>query len=628
MIPTVTILEATGEVSAVDPGIDNTFAVLGCCELGSAGSIANFGTASGVYANRGEGPGSRLAGHVLKKNAGKAICVYYRMPSSTPGSFGTPDVSAKVGTTVIAVSGVPLNDYQLWLKVTDDGNDGAGTPIGTDGIRFQVSRGDGRNPSGVLSLGTAASYTIQHTGATVLFQPVAATLVVPANALRTKALLHFPKTSSSIHGAADSTSDDGIGSTATTNTNAITLINQLRTAILLHLARGATVHTTADITSGVGIGAAATTQQEALTLLLQLIEAFNTHVDDGSLYHGAADVADEVSTTTPDPGTLKTGDIIRIQCTGPKWATGDLTAGFTALGGSSADFGIAAVAGPVSGTEAETIKAGIDYLNSRGKRVLGIWATRDFTNGEAEADYVADVAADYSLFTDNRCSVCATPARCTLDDGNAVEILDTTALAAIVARLIGAFTISEAPSEVGRGALDGVTIVDTSGTLLPTAHDEGGDIQGLDAAHMMTLRRLPDPTRRNGTYLTDSWVMYAPDSHIFSAQVRRVANKAERLAAAIGWGKLGSAQVYVPGSVANTGTLSEPAANIIKKAVQAVLASPSGIRDNISNPDDPDLVTVDRNVTVSAGKIAVKVSLNVVMFNYIGSIEITLNVKL
>lgn len=634
--PTVTITEATGEVAAVDPGIDRTLAVIGCCASGAAVSesvktVTLFGTAkNGVYANRGEGPGTRLAGHVLKKNAAKVLVAYVRVPSSTPGSHGTPDLSAIVGTALPVFSEAPLSDYDLYFKVVDDGNDGAGTAIGTDGIQYIQSNDGGRNPSGTTSLGTAHSFTFPQCGSVLTFNPVADTLVAPANALRTAALAHFPKISSSIHGAADNSSDDGIGAACSTNANAITLINALRVGILAHFALGSLTHTAADTTSGgtanANIPAAAVTQHDALVLLNALIVAWNLHVVNLS-YHGASDAANAVASTTPDPGTLKTNDVIQVKATGPKWSTDDLTNAFAALADSSIDFGMTAIAGPVSATEAATISAGADTLAARGKRPYIAFATRGMNVGEDESTWLEAVKADYSTFTDDRLAAFACPGRHSIDDGNRVRIFDTSALPNIVARIMGVAALSESPSWVDAGPLDGVNIVDSSGNLLAHAHDEGGDIQGLDAAHICTLRRLPDPTRRNGVYLTRPWVLFSSESRINFQPTRRVANKALRIAAAISWGTLGSAQIYIPGTVAGTGVLSLPAANIIKSKIQAVLASASGIRADISNPDDPDLVTVDRNVTVNGEEITVPISLNIVTLKYVGGIDLVLNIR-
>ncbi len=629
--PTVTITEATGEVSAVDPGIDKTIAIIGCCASGAAvtadiKTVTRFGTASGLYASRGEGPGTRLGGHILKKNPAKCIVAYCRVASSTPGSFATIDVTDVVGTALGANGGVPLGDYDLYFEVTDDGNEGAGTSIGTSGIKFKWSIDAGRTMSGTTSLGTAGYFIFPDTGCTLYLNPVASTLVVPTNALRTAVLAHFPNVTGSIHGAADSTSDDGIGAVCTTNANAITLINAIRAGMLLHFARGTLVHLVADTVNGVAIPIAATNEQEARILLNALIVAHNLHIVDLD-HHGATGVADAVATTTPVAGTLKTGDIIQNHTIGPKWSTADLGYAFTALKDSSIDFGVVVIAGPVSAAEAATISAGCDTLAEGGKMAPVLFATRNMNSGESEETWLAAVDADFAALEDNRLAVCAVPARCTIDDGNRVGIFDTAGLPNIAARVMGVAKISESPSWVDAGAIEGVSLVDSAGNLLATAHDEGGDIQGLDSSHIITFRRLPDPTRRYGAYMTRPWVKFAAGDRIQFFPSRRVANKAERIAASISWGELGSAKNYIPGAVAGTGTLSAPAAAIMKNKIQASLASASGLRSDISNPDDPDLVTVDRNVIVSGEEITVPISLNVVLFKYVAQIDLTLNIR-
>ena len=631
-VPTVIIEEATGAVAAVDPGIDKTIAVIGCTATGTNGSTALYGTARGVYTNRGIGPAQRLAGAVLAKNAGKALVVLQKTPTVTAGSFGTIDDSGITGSAEAAFTGVPLDRFHLYMIVTDDGNDGDGTTIGTDGIRYKIARDRG-TMQGPYSLGTSSTISFDGTGATLAFNPVAATLVAPTNALRTAVLAHFPKTSSSIHGAADSTSDDGVGAVCTTNANAIPLINTLRVAILLHFARGSTVHTVADTTSGgasnANIPAAAVTQQEALVLLNALIVAWNLHVVNLS-YHGGSDAANAVASTTPDQGTLKTGDVVFVDTFGPKWDSDGITAAFQTLGASDQNFGIVAIAGPVSAAEAAVVSAGMDYLATRGKRPLCIFATRDIDTetDETEQEWLDDVKADYSAYTDSRVTRCATPSRATIDDGISVRVYDTNALHAVCARLVSFDLVSQSPGEVALGALEGIAITDSSGTLLPSSHDEGGDIQGLDGEHFLTLMRLPDPTRARGVYITWPWVAYKEGvDRVQTLMTRRVVNKGERIMAATSFGMLGSAKTFIPGTLPGTGALSVPAANIIKAQQLGPLRSEGGLKREISNPDDPDLVTVDRNVTVNGEKVSVVCHLNITAFKYVGNVTIILNVK-
>lgn len=626
-VPTVIIEEATGDVSAVDPGIDHTICVIGCAS-GVDETISLYGTKTGVRNARGEGPASRLAAHVLAENAGKALCVFYETPSTNVGTFGTPDDSLFLGTVEPAFSGEPLDSYQLYWTVVDDGNEGAGAEVGTAGIRYQSARDIGRTIEGPSDLGTAYSYTFPDTGVTLLLDPPLTALVAFVTDIREKVLAHFAE-GSLIHTAADAVSGAGIGGVPVTKADCIARMNQIRAAAVLHGARLAS-HGVADTTLLTGaLAPVAVTAQDVVTLGLDIKAKMNVHHTNvtGSM-HGAGTDTHTITGTMSSRGTLKTGDTITVETAAPTPNADDVTAAFAALKTSAQQFGFVACAFPVDAAMAAIIKAGLDTIAARGKRELVIYSARNFNEAETEQEWLDAVKLDFAAFHDSRATVCATPCYQTLDDGKRVREWKQDALAAICARIVGYDLVSQSPGEVSLGALKGTRITTTAGDLLPTAHDEGGDIQGLDGAHFLTLMRLPDPTRATGVYITWPWVMYEVGTdRIQTLMTRRVANKGERIMAAVGFGELGSALTYIPGTLPGTGAISVPAANIIKRKMLGPLTAESGIKREISNPDDPDLVSADRNVTVDGEKVYVSVFLNLTPFKYVGKVTITLNIK-
>ena len=410
----------------------------------------------------------------------------------------------------------------------------------------------------------------------------------------------------------------------------IALANALRAAYEAHRIKTAGgVHGSADATNAITVPIAVD-DTGAVLLAIELKTKYNLHrVVTLSSVHGLADSTNAVTSAAPAAGIFNTGDVVRVKAIGPKWTSDDIADAGTALKASDQNFGTIVIAGPVSKAEADVVSAMLDDLASRGKRPYCLFAARDMNEGESEQTWLDAVKADYAAYTDDRVTVCATPSRCTVDDGIRVRIFDTNALHAVCARLVGFELVSQGIGDVGLGALEGVAITDSSGTLLSTAHDEGGDIQGLDGAHFLTLYRLPDPTRAKGVYIVWPWVMYEVGvDRIQTGMTRRVANKAERIAASVGFGQLGSAKTYVAGSLPGTGVLSVPASKILESLMSAPLRSEGGLKREISDPDATDLVVVDRNVTVDGEKITVPVTISFTPKKYVGRVAITLNIKI
>lgn len=619
-IPGVTYTEARGDVSPANPNVDLVFAMIGTCANGVNGSIAKYGTAARLYTARGEGPATRIAGHVLKENAGRVECVFYKAPTATAGAFATIDISAVVGTARPAISGTPLNDYTLYVEWID------ACTIGVTGGSYKYSIDGGLTFSGTTSLGTASTIVIPQTGGTITLNPPEAGLVALVNDLRTDFIAHFALTSGSVHLAADTTSGVGIGSAATNLATAITLVNTLRAALVLHGAN-LTAHTIADTNIETGdIVAVATDGQSAVLLANDLKAKYNAHrVLLTGTVHGAADATNVTTATNAAAGTMLAGDIIQVAATGPAYDADGLTAAFAALAESSQDFSIVAMSGVVTPALAAVVSAGLNSLDARGKHCAAVFQIRPQAEGETEEEWMTATETEFASHFDDRVSKLRGHGRCVIDDGNRVRTFDGPFIAPFVARVMGAQTISEASNWVDAGALNGVSLVDEDGDLI---HHDETELSGSDSAHFVTIRRLPDSTRRNGAYVTEPWVCRPVDGRIDYLQSRRVANRIARIAKGISWGQLGSSQTYIPGSVPNTGTLYAPVLNVIKYKIQGVLNTPAGVANDISNPSDPDLVIVDPNVTIIGEKVRVPIRVRPAFKKYIGFVDITLDIQL
>jgi len=156
-------------------------------------------------------------------------------------------------------------------------------------------------------------------GLVVSLEPPLGALLSIVNELRTDLIAHFALTTGSVHGAADTTSDDGIGSAATTHATAIALVNTLRTAYAAHRVMTAgSVHGAADSTNVVSL-AAATTAAEAVLLANDIKAKYNAHrvLTSGPVHGGSGDTTNVTSAADATDGAVTgddvTGDGVRFQ---------------------------------------------------------------------------------------------------------------------------------------------------------------------------------------------------------------------------------------------------------------------------------------------------------------------------
>lgn len=573
-IPNVVLIELANALGIVANGADEVQVLIGCSSSGPTATPAAYGTKTGAHADFGEGPLVEAAALSLDETEGTPV-ILIRTPSSTPGALGTIDLDLFTGTAVPVGSGTPVDSYEgYWICV-------AGGTIGTDGITFKWSLDDGRHVSALTRLGTDKAFTFPDAGFALAFNPPAAALVALANDIRTQALAHFAATGS-VHGAADTTSDDGIGIAATTNANAITLANTLRTGILAHLARGSTVHLAADVTNGAAIPAAATTQQEARTLLIALKAALNAHEIDNTSH--TADDTHLVTEGSPAAGTVVAGDIIRQPTVEPLWASADITAAFAALQASQHTFGFVQMVGPVSAADAEVIKTAVAALRTAKKFKWAIFGARLPSDGEADSAYQTSIKADYATFTDSSCAKCAGAWRQTSAlSGRSF----TRSIAPMVAARAARMPIYVDLARVSDGPLSRGTLYDSNKN--PVGHDEQNN-PGLDDFGWITLRTFPG--LEGEVYITNPRLSSSVGSDFVFIQHRRVMNTLERVIYIYAL----THDLNVEGIAGEDGTISEISARDIE--VDLRVAIRDALPKAISNPDDDDLFRLTRGEPV------------------------------
>lgn len=137
------------------------------------------------------------------------------------------------GTSVATLSGTPIDQYDGIAEIVVGGNPGV------DGMRLRYSLDGGIRFSPTKRLGTALTYAFEDSdgipsGVSIAFTEIyEAAFITLVAELRTDFLAHIALTAGGVHGVADATAY-GIGSAPTTKAQAIAVLNQIFAALVLH----------------------------------------------------------------------------------------------------------------------------------------------------------------------------------------------------------------------------------------------------------------------------------------------------------------------------------------------------------------------------------------------------------
>ncbi len=511
---------------------------------------------------------------------GRQPAVLIRAATTTPAAYGAVDDSDFTGTVEVDVDAavVPYNAYDAYI-IFDNPDD---VDLGTSGISYQTSLDDGTRVLDALPLGTATSITIADGNVKFTLSPPLAAVLTLVNELRDDAIAHYALVGS-VHLAADTTSDDGIGVAATTLATAIALGNQIRAAEILH-ATNNTAHTGDDTTSFASLPAAATDGPSLVTLLNALKAAHNTHLATEGSVHGAADATNTTSAADATSGTINTGDVIRVTTTAPVANAASIEAALDLLPTYNGSvFGGFCILGPIadSGTW-DAVIAALDALEERQRPCDALVETRLPNDGESESDYRAAVETIWSGRADNRVGIFAgygeyDPSvvrqakyyhrRTALAPGAArhvsIRYEQSPAFVKPLARPAGA-----TPSTYG-GKLRGYRIYNSSGEAV--GHDESVN-PGIKQLRLITTTSYPQEGL--DAFLDEPLTLRPPDDTVYLIPIRRIANVMKRI---IYKTLTREIQGYNLLKVGQT-TISEAAANDLDKLVQADLRNEVGDR--------------------------------------------------
>ncbi len=161
----ISIADNGGSTNVVVPA-PTVVAIAGCSSGGTVAAATPYSTSSiaTVIANSGYGPLAELAAMLIARGA---TLIVTRLTQSAAGT-ATSVTHTGTGTSVVTVTldGV-VGAYDTYAVKVTVPTTGAGT-IGTSGA-IQISLDAGRTTGPIISLGTANTYAIPHTGITLNF---------------------------------------------------------------------------------------------------------------------------------------------------------------------------------------------------------------------------------------------------------------------------------------------------------------------------------------------------------------------------------------------------------------------------------------------------------------------------
>jgi Protein of unknown function (DUF2586) len=158
--PAITITELDGALGVTPESAGKLLALVGPATAGPKNLPAAFARVKDVISTFTGGPLVEAGCHSIERYSRPVILV--RTDASTAGSAGTLVTTGVTGTSVVTLTGLPNDDYELALRVVKGGT------IGVAGITFQWSLDGGRTWSPLIALGTATTFPIPGAGGLTL----------------------------------------------------------------------------------------------------------------------------------------------------------------------------------------------------------------------------------------------------------------------------------------------------------------------------------------------------------------------------------------------------------------------------------------------------------------------------
>jgi hypothetical protein len=307
--------------------------------------------------------------------------------------------------------------------------------------------------------------------------------------------------------------------------------------------------------------------------------------------HNSADVTNVITATSPTTGTVVAGDIVRFPTFAPAWGNTQLATAIAALVASDNDPSMMLISGRILPANAATISTGLNNIEADGGRCTVIAQARKRTDAETEAEWRANLTAEWADTLDYRMALCAGDGLATFTDG-AIVWQYARGFSTQAMRRLMAIPRYQTAWEYELGALEDFTTVDSNGILV--GHDEKKS-PGLKAAKFWTCYRGKQGNGQQATMLNFDMTRFRPIDRVRSVRVNRITNRMILEVQAVGLGRLG--KTYdVTRTSPTTGTLTQKAID----ALVPLFAQPikNGFQNDISDWNASDLIVIGTALTI------------------------------
>lgn len=602
--------------------LDRYAVVFGVTSAGSVGLHGPYQTAASIATGVGYGDACDVAGQIAEQrqtngsSVAKAPVSVYHVAATTPGAYGTIDITGVTGTCVPAVdTGTPFGTYRLAAKIIDGGT------VGTAGITYQEALDEIPTWGPTKRLGTATKIAFANTGGGINLNPAASTV----SALYTKVTLlqttmtgtgHFTITSGGtpVHASADTTDDTALAAVpaATTDATCVTLFNACKTYLGTHGA-SAVYHSGADapLAAALALIPTATNVADVDLYLDDLIAAYNVHRANVTGVHGSADSTNTITAYTPIPGTLVAGDVFFVRTTAPQPSASDVDAAFVALAKSTRYFGIVILAFDMTAAMVAHVTTGLEALKSRNKFAWALGSARGPNVGESDSQWTTAISAAYPIGTTDEQRLVLRAAYGWETDARTANVYLRRNFAQFCADVIRV-PINAPPCAPVDQPATGVALWDSSDNQV--GHDEGprGGATGLSdnasGNRFATDASAQDPLLGNAVFYQVPWTLAGATDAIKTMPQLRVVTSVQRAAFTAAAQINGALLAYTdpdPSIPGDTHHLTEPARMLVHGQIYGALAERfAGILTNADDADpDTGLVVVNSAITVAAGNL-------------------------
>ncbi len=152
----IAIVDGGGTV--VNVAANSVQVCIGTCASGTAAQVVASRDVNALKAIVGAGPGTEQAATTISVGG---TALFMKAATATPSA--TSAVVSNLGSSVMTVSGTPLDAYLVKVKGTKTGTIGSGNP------RIKISVDAGRTYGPEIALGNAVTYAMAGTGLTLNF---------------------------------------------------------------------------------------------------------------------------------------------------------------------------------------------------------------------------------------------------------------------------------------------------------------------------------------------------------------------------------------------------------------------------------------------------------------------------